>query len=267
MAAFDQEQRQQEGPWSHPVCGYLVAFLLPVAAITVMALLGQGFPSFRFQGELVMLVVLLVSLNWGLGPGVITTFVGTALLLFVPLSSFVSLGVLHPADVPGVCLSLGSGLTVSVLTSHMQRARRHADVVLREVTQRRQLEQRTRTLLHTLLTMAEALVQAPDTGKAGNHQPSLPTREVAQHLGDLTRNVLDCQAATIIALEPHTDRMSPVASSGFSPHQERLFGTTIQGSCLSERLSDPCNGYLGHPFKNLPIENEKDPPRAIASKF
>src|SRR6266699_1240770 len=239
MAAFDQEKRQQEGSWSHPVFGYLAAFLLPFAAVTAMALLVQGFPSFRFQGVLVILVVLLVALNWGLGPSVIATFVGTALLLFLPLSPLFSPGVVHPADVLGVCLSLGVGLTVSVLTSHMQRARRHADLVLRDVTQRRQLEQRTRTLLNTLLTMAEALVQAPDTGKAGNQQPSLPTREVAQHLGELTRNVLDCQAATIIALEPNTDRMSPVASIGFSPQQERLFWTTIPGKRLSERLSDP----------------------------
>jgi hypothetical protein len=50
MAAFDREQRQQEGPWSHPVFGYLAAFLLPIAAVTVMAMLVQGFPSFRFQG-------------------------------------------------------------------------------------------------------------------------------------------------------------------------------------------------------------------------
>src|SRR5260370_23852795 len=131
-----------------------------------MALLVQGFPSFRFQGVLVMLAVLVVALNWGLGPSVIATFVGTALLLFVSLSPFFSLGVLHPADVLGVCLFLGVGLTVSVLTSHMQRARRQADVVLREVTQQRQLEQRTRTLLHTLLTIAASLVHAADTGQA-----------------------------------------------------------------------------------------------------
>lgn len=239
MAAFDQEKRQQEGSWSHPVFGYLAAMLLPSAAVTAMALLVQGFPLVRFQGVLVMLVVLVVALNWGLGPSVLATFVGTTLLLFLPLSPFFSLAVVPSADVLGACLSLGVGLTVSVLTSHLQRARRHADVVLREVTQRRQLEQRTRTLLNTLLTMAEALVQAPDTGKAGNHQPALPTREVAEHLGELTRNVLDCQAATIIALEPNTDRMSPVAAIGFSPHQERLFWTTIPGSRLSERLSDP----------------------------
>jgi diguanylate cyclase (GGDEF)-like protein len=240
MADFDQQKRQPEGgPWSHPVFGYLAAFLFPCAAVTAMALLVRGFPSFRFQGVLVMLAVLVVALNWGLGPSMLATFVGTVLLLFLPLSPLFSPGVLHPADVLGVCLSLGVGLTVSVLTSHMQRARRHADVLLREVTQRRQREQRTHTLLNTLLTMTEILVQAPDPGKAGNQQPSLPTREVAEHLGALTRNVLDCQAATIIALEPHNDRMSPVASIGFSPHQERLFWTTIQGSRLSERLADP----------------------------
>src|SRR6266699_299007 len=101
MAAFDQEKRQQEGgPWFHPVFGYLAAFLLPVAAVTVMALLVRGFPLLRFQGGL-------VALNWGLGPSVLATFVGTALLLFVPRSPFFSLGVLHPADMLGVCLSLG----------------------------------------------------------------------------------------------------------------------------------------------------------------
>src|SRR5260221_5851246 len=147
-----------------------------------------------------MLAVLVVALNWGLGPSVLATFVGNGLLLFLRVSPLFSLGMVHPADVLGVCLSLGVGLTVSVLTSHMQRARRHADVFLRAVTQRRQLEQRTHTLLNALLTMAEILVQAPDTGKAGNQQPSLPTREVAAHLGELTLNVLDCQAATIIAL-------------------------------------------------------------------
>ncbi len=28
---------------------------------------------------------------------------------------------------------------------------------------------------------------------------------------------------------------------------------------------EACNGYLGHPFKNLPIENENDPPSLLAN--
>src|SRR6266702_825634 len=43
MADFDQEKRQPEGgTWSHPVFGYLAAFLLPFAAVTAMALLVRG---------------------------------------------------------------------------------------------------------------------------------------------------------------------------------------------------------------------------------
>src|SRR5258708_35378426 len=110
MAAFDQEKRQQEGPWSHPVFGYMAAFLLPFGTVTAMALLVQGFPSFRFQGVLVILVVLLIALNWGLGPSLIAAVVGTVLLLFLPQPPLFSLGVVHPADVLGVCLYLGVGL-------------------------------------------------------------------------------------------------------------------------------------------------------------
>src|SRR5258708_16420890 len=111
MAAFEQEKRHQEGgPWFHPVFGYLAALLLPFATVTAMALLVQGFPSFRFQGVLVILVVLLIALNWGLGPSLIATVVGTVLLLFLPQPPLFSLGVVHPADVLGVCLYLGVGL-------------------------------------------------------------------------------------------------------------------------------------------------------------
>src|SRR5260370_19216318 len=85
MADFDQEQRQQEGgPWSHPVFGYLAAFLLPCAAVTSMALLVRGFPSFLFQGVLVMLAVSVGSLNLALVPRGLATFLWPLLLLFLP---------------------------------------------------------------------------------------------------------------------------------------------------------------------------------------
>src|SRR5258708_36583339 len=108
--------------------------------------------------------------------------------------------------------------------------------------------------------MTQVSVRASDTGKAGNQQPARQSREIAEHLGELTRNALDCQAATIIALEPNTDRLSPVASLGFSPHQERLFWTTIQGSRLSERLSDPA--LFARPQAGpLPLPHLTTPPR------
>jgi hypothetical protein len=35
--------------------------------------------------------------------------------------------------------------------------------------------------------------------------------------------------------------------------------------CLSQ-LADSCNGYLGHPFKNMRFENENDLPPLLANK-
>src|SRR5215471_11522633 len=107
MTDFDREHRHQEGgPWTHRVFGYLAAVLLPLAAVVAMALLVRGLPSFRFQAVLVLLAVLVVALNWGLGPSILATIVGTVLLL-LPLYPLFSQGVVHPADVLGVCLSLG----------------------------------------------------------------------------------------------------------------------------------------------------------------
>jgi hypothetical protein len=39
----------------------------------------------------------------------------------------------------------------------------------------------------------------------------------------------------------------------------------VSVSDLPQAPMTRCNGYLGHPFKNLRIENEKDPPSLLAN--
>lgn len=53
--------------WSHPFIGYLVATLLQVAAVTVIVLLLQAFPSFHFPEAFILLVVIGGGLYLGRG--------------------------------------------------------------------------------------------------------------------------------------------------------------------------------------------------------
>jgi len=37
-------------------------------------------------------------------------------------------------------------------------------------------------------------------------------------------------------------------------------------SIVEKDVTDPCNGYLGHPFKNMRFENDNDLPPLLANK-
>jgi PAS domain S-box-containing protein len=96
-----------------------------------------------------------------------------------------------------------------------------AVAILRDVTERRRLEQHTHTTLNALLAMAEALVQAPDKASAAGNDGSPDTNQVARHLAELTRSVLECQYVGIAAVEPGTGKMTPITIVGLSPEQEQ----------------------------------------------
>jgi signal transduction histidine kinase/PAS domain-containing protein len=99
-----------------------------------------------------------------------------------------------------------------------------AVMVLRDVTERGKLERRTREALEALLAMAESLVRAPavPSGALAPVGAAAPN-DAAQRLVELTRRVLGCQRATIVAIEPETERQLPVAAMGFSPEEEHYF--------------------------------------------
>src|SRR5207248_2535339 len=73
------------GRWTHPAIGYLAAVLLQVITVMCVVVLVRLFPSFQFQAALVILCIVVVALNWGMGPSLLATVMGGALLVFLLL--------------------------------------------------------------------------------------------------------------------------------------------------------------------------------------
>ncbi len=121
------------GRWAHPAVGYLVAVLLQVSAVTGLTALTRLFPSFQFQEALVILVVLLVALTWGVGPSLLATVVGGALLVLLLLPEAFSLVMARIEDALNLLVYLCVGSVVSLLTSQAQRARRSAERLRRRL--------------------------------------------------------------------------------------------------------------------------------------
>lgn len=118
-------------------------------------------------------------------------------------------------------------------------------LVVRDVTDRRRLDQRTRETLEALVAITQTLVETPDetgdiarSGQAdlqtaqssddaplapasGHHDPS----PLARRLTELTRSILRCSRAAVTAVEEVDGRLYdwPVAIAGMSPEQERVW--------------------------------------------
>jgi PAS domain S-box-containing protein len=102
--------------------------------------------------------------------------------------------------------------------------------VCRDVTERRQLEQRTYRALDALLDMAEALVQGRDEGAEQE------TEVVARRLAALACSVLDCRRVSITAYDTATGASRPLAVVGVTPAEERAWREGQPGSTLREYL-------------------------------
>ena len=108
--------------------------------------------------------------------------------------------------------------------------------VFRDVTERRELEQRTHHTLNALLEMAETLVQVPYDTDLTKEQPATVVGEYmltmaaegARRLAELVRSVLGCRHVGIIALNPETDVLHPLVVVGLTPEQERQWWNTQQ---------------------------------------
>jgi PAS domain S-box-containing protein len=94
--------------------------------------------------------------------------------------------------------------------------------VVRDVTERRALEQRTAEALAALLDMAEALVATDVRESAGLDAATsaAATRAVGQRLAELTRSVLGCTRVGIVAFDD-AGLQHPIAVSGLTSEQER----------------------------------------------
>ncbi|GCE48734.1 hypothetical protein KTH_36030 [Thermosporothrix hazakensis] len=111
--------------------GPLACYFVPVVLLAGLALLllllqtlpGAFFPSLPFT-----LLVVFVALNWGAGPGLITTVLG-ALLLFVMLTPSTNTLPIEPRGVMGSFLFVLIGACVSILASTKESERRTAEML------------------------------------------------------------------------------------------------------------------------------------------
>lgn len=109
----------------HPIYGYLIALFVQVIMVLLMLWLTKSFPIFHFFEAPLICAVLVVALGWGVGPSVVATLFGALLLALLVLPPYFSLKIARE-DVIGITLYIIIGLTVSVVASQTQRARRIA---------------------------------------------------------------------------------------------------------------------------------------------
>lgn len=342
----------------HPAVGYLMAVLSQGAATGLILLLDQVFPRFAFPSALGLLVIVLVALSWGAGPGIVSTVVSAMLINVLVLPPRATLSLATAGEIVSTLFFLVAGVLISVVASQTERARRRAqelagqreaifeamadglfvfgpggrieqmnetarrlfgldapsstydaplvdrgyraavraadgtqisqdqlplfrvlngetlqganavdliieapgrtawelnmtgapvrDVagrvhsavcVVRDVTEQRLSEHRTQEALDALLAMAEALVLA--SGDAGDAEEMPDVRRVGRRLAELTRSVLACQNVALIALEPVSETLVPVAIAGFAPRDEpRWWSQWEPGLRLADRLGE-----------------------------
>lgn len=111
----------------HRFIGYVVAVCLQVAMVVVVAESIKIDSTFRFSGLLAMLMVVVLALNWGPAPGLIATCIGTILLYFFVLPSYLTSSIDKVADIISVLLFFLVGIFTVVNASKRERVRRHAE--------------------------------------------------------------------------------------------------------------------------------------------
>jgi PAS domain S-box-containing protein len=90
-----------------------------------------------------------------------------------------------------------------------------------DITERKREERRTHDALNALLAMAESLVVLPEETDITLPLSIFTNHEITQHLTELTCKVLGCQHVGLLAIEPQTDEIIPIAIAGFTLSNEQ----------------------------------------------
>jgi signal transduction histidine kinase len=218
--------------WRQPLVGYLFAGGLTLLAIALELLAAQVISHLdAVSGVFVFLVILFVGLQWGAGPSLLATVLGTALLYCLIDPPLFSITRKQLVDILQGGLVLFGGLFVTQTASQRERQRRAAEVRAREADRERK---RLRAVLETMLAMLAAMVQTPPG--AGPPPPATggPTEDpVAQRLAELMYYALGGQAVGLFSLEPTTGALTPLGVVGHSPEHAQPWGSTP-----GQRISD-----------------------------
>jgi PAS domain S-box-containing protein len=150
----------------------------------------------------------------------------------------------------------GSLIWVSVTPSPVKGATGESEaviIVVQDISERKRaeeerylLEGRTQEVLNALLAIAEVLVAVPDLDNEREPRVhelekgfvSTAASEVGRRLVELIGSVLGCKRAIIMAIEPTTDEIHPVAAFGPRPdYQAHLMGR-LQNTKINNYFSD-----------------------------
>jgi signal transduction histidine kinase len=112
--------------WRHPAAGYLLAVLVQLVVAVISRLLIQFVPTYSFPGVLEILAVAFIATNWGIGPGVLSAFVGLVLEETFVLPAFYGEGQFTAGDLVEAALFMAIGICFSLVASTTERAKRKA---------------------------------------------------------------------------------------------------------------------------------------------
>ncbi len=227
--------------------GFLAAVLLPLGAIILTVLLMLVIPAFPFQGTPMVLAILGVALLWGTGPGLFATFWGTVLLYFILLPPRLSRSLNTLEYIFETCLFLAIGITISLVTSRVERARAEAVNVRTEIEQLvtqleaekealRQAQQQSTERASEVEAILEAIVDGIYVYDAQGNV--LRTNAAAQTFNPLTRQP-DYRTRSFPErfkfLLPRDENGQPFDPSNL-PVTRVLRGETLTGSCTVDTI-------------------------------
>jgi signal transduction histidine kinase len=140
--------------WRHPAAGYVLVVVVQVLAAIITRLLIVSFPTYAFPGVVEILVVALIALNWGPGPGVFAALVGLVLEETVALPVRHSEGQVTTVDLIEGVLFLAVGITISLVAGATEQSRRRAvneraEAQARELAAMKHLQERMDEFLAT----------------------------------------------------------------------------------------------------------------------
>jgi signal transduction histidine kinase len=156
-----------QGRWRHPVVGYVFAVLVQVFAVLLPALLPATADRFAFATALVLLAVVLVALNWGVGPSLVAAIVGALLVDLAELPPQLSWVPESFWDGVTLVLLVGVSLAMSLLASTVERSKRQAVVERSEAQVQALALQQTQERMDEFIAIASHDLRSPVAAAQG----------------------------------------------------------------------------------------------------
>ncbi len=153
--------------WQRPLMGYLLAVLLILLAIILELWVATLLPNVEITtGLFIFLLILFVGLNWGAGPCLLATVVGTILLYYLIYPPRFSITWKNVVDMFQGSLVLFGGLFIALTASQRENQRRASDQRAYEANKaKRDLERFLGIASHELRTPLTSILLGLELGR------------------------------------------------------------------------------------------------------